>query len=162
MKDQLSKILNIVVILLLAISAIISVVFYVGNSKILPDTEFADQIIALGGILDLFLNWSLGLVFAAAIASLLFPIINMVSDPKNSKKTLLMIGAMASVIFVSYGVASNEIPIFIGYEKFFYEEISMDPNQFAKYVDTGLWSMYVLGGLSLLAILYYEVAKFFK
>lgn len=162
MKDKLSRILNILVILLMAISAVIAVVFYIGTTQLASDAEFTEQINVLGGKLDSFLNWAIILTIATALAAILFPIVNMITDPKNSKKTLIMIGSMVVVILVSYGLASDVIPQFNGYKKFFYDDITMDPNLFAKYVDTGLMAMYVLSGLSLLAIVYYEVAKLFK
>lgn len=162
MKDKLSRILNILVILLMVVSAVLGVVFYVGTGQYASDAEFAEQISSLGGKLDSFLNWAIILTFATAAAAILFPIINMVSDPKNSKKTLIMIAGMVIVVLVAFGVASDVIPQFNGYKKFFYDDITMDPNLFSKYVDTGIWTMYLLGGLSILSILYYEIAKFFK
>ncbi len=162
MKDQLSKILNILLILLMAVSAVVGVVFYVGTSGLASEAEFAEQISVLGAKLDTFLNWAIILVFVTAIAAILFPVINMISDPKNSKKTLFMVIGLVLVVLVAYGFASDEILVFIGYKKFFYDDITMDPNLFSKYVDTGLWAMYLLAGLSLLAILYYEIARFFK
>lgn len=162
MKDKLSRILNILVILLMVVSAVIAVVFYVGTGQLASDAEFAEQINVLGAKLDTFLNWAIILTIGTALAAILFPIINMVTDPKSSKKTLIMIVSMVVVVAAAFGVASDVIPHFNGYEKFFYHDITMDPNQFAKYVDTGLWTMYILAGLSLLSIVYYEVAKLLK
>ncbi|MEA3444591.1 MAG: hypothetical protein U9R19_07670 [Bacteroidota bacterium] len=162
MKDKLSKILSILQILLVVISGVIVVVFYVGTSQFSVDAEFAEQMNVLGGKLDIFLNWAIFLVLAAALAAILFPIFKMISDPKNSKKTLIMVGAMVVVALLAYMVSSDIIHQFHGYKKFFYDEITMDANLFSKYVDTGIWAMYILGVLSLLSILYYEVAKAFK
>ena len=162
MKDKLSRILNILVILLMVISAVLGIVFYLGTGQYGSEADFAEQIDVLGVRLELFLNWAFILTFATAIAALLFPIVNMIADPKNSKKTLLMIVSMVAIILVAFGVASDIIPQFNGYEKFFYDDLTMDPNLFSKYVDTGLWTMYLLAGLSLLAIVYYEVGKLFK
>lgn len=162
MKDKLSKILNNFLILLMLISAVLTVLFYVGTRQLSSEAEFSEQIAVLGPKLDLFLNWSIILSFATAIAAILFPIYTMITDPKNSKKTLIMVGSMALIILIAYVVSSDAIPIFNGYEKFFYADPTMDPNQFSKYVDAGLWTMYLLAGISLLSIVYYEVAKLLK
>ncbi|MCF8372853.1 MAG: hypothetical protein K9H64_14620 [Bacteroidales bacterium] len=162
MKDKLSRILNILVILLMVISVVIAVIFYLGTGQFASDAEFSVQIDVLGGRLDTFLNWAIILTIGTALAAILFPILGMVTDPKNSKKTLIMVASMVIVVLVAYGVASDAIPHFNGYQKFFYDDITMDPNQFSKYVDAGLWTMYILSGLSLLSIVYYEVGKLLK
>jgi flagellar basal body-associated protein FliL len=162
MKDKLSSILNILLVVLLVVSAAVAVIFYVGTTQFSSDAEFSEQISVLGARLDTFLNWGIILALGCAVAAVVFPLINMITDPKNSKKSLFMIVGMVAVILIAFGIASDQIPTFHGYEKFFYEDQSMDPNRFAKYVDTGMWTMYILAGLSLVSIVYYEVAKFFK
>ncbi len=162
MKDKLASILNILLVLLLAVSAVLLVVFYYGTSLYSSDAEFAEQISVLGWRLDAYLNWSFILIAIAAIAAIGFPIINMVTNPASSKKTLLIVGLMAVVVVVSYVLANGDIFEFPGYKKFFYEDITMDPHTFSRYVGTGLWTMYILGAVSVLSMIYVEVAKFFK
>ena len=162
MKDKLSSILNILLIVLMVLSALLGILFYTGTSQFVGEPSFAEQMDMLGSRLDNFLNWAILLTLATAVAAVLFPAIKLVTDPKSSMKSIYMIVGFALVALLAYGVASDQIPTFHGYEKFFYDDITMDPNKFAKYVDTGLWGMYILAGLSLLSILYYEVAKWFK
>jgi len=162
MKDKLSGILNILLVLLIAVSAILVVVFYYGTSLYNSEAEFAEQIEILGWRLDVFLNWSFLLIIIGALAAFVFPIINMVTNPSSSKKSLLYLIVTAVVVIISYFLASGDILIFPGYEKFFYEEISMDAHKFSKYVGSGLWVMYIFAILSVVSILYAEVAKLFK
>ena len=162
MKDKLASILNILLVLLLAVSAILLVVFYYGTSLYNSDTEFAEQISVLGWRLDAYLNWSFVLIAIAAIAAIGFPIVNMITNPAGSKKALISVAVIAVVIAVSYAMANGDILIFPGYKEFFYDDISMDPHKFSRYVGTGLWTMYILGAISVLSMVYVEVAKFFK
>ncbi len=69
---------------------------------------------------------------------------------------------MGVVVLVAYLVASPEIYKFPGYEKFYYEDNAMDPNTFSRYVDTALWTMYILMGLAVVSVLYAEISKMFK
>lgn len=162
MNDKLSGILNILLILLIAISAVLLVVFYYGTSLYNSETEFVDQVSILGWRLDAFLNWSIILIFIGALAAFVFPVINMITNPASSKKALISIGVVAAIIVVAYSFANGEIFEFPNFEKFFYEDISMDAHKFSRYVGTGLWVMYIFGILSVVAILYAEIAKFFK
>ena len=162
MKDKLASYLNMFLILLIAISAVLLVVFYYGTTLYSSETVFADQIDVLGWRLDAYLNWSFILIGIALVVAVVFPIVNMISNPANSKKTLLTLGVMVVIVAVGYFLANGDILKFPGYEKFFYEDISMDAHKFSKYVGTGLWSMYILGALSILSLAYVEVAKFFK
>ena len=162
MKDKLSSILNIMLILLIVVSAVLLLVFYYGTSLYNSDAEFAEQIGVLGWRLDAFLNWAIILIFVGALAAFVFPIINMITNPASSKKGFISIGVVIVVLIAAYLLSSDEIVKFNGYEKFFYENNSMDANSFSKYVGTGLWTMYIFGVLSVVAILYAEIAKFFK
>ncbi len=162
MKTQLSTVLNIMLIVLMAISAILSIVFYLGTSAYGPDTEFSEQITILGWRLNVFLNWSYLLVLIGAAAALVFPMIQMFTNPAASKKTFMALGVMVVVVILAYLVASPDIYKFPGYEKFYYEDNSLDPNTFSKYVDTALWSMYILMFLAVASVLYSEISKMFK
>jgi len=162
MKDKLASYLNIFLILLIAISTVLLVVFYYGTTLYSSETEFAGQVDILGWRLDAYLNWSFVLIGIALVAAIVFPIVNMITNPANSKKTLLTLGIVAVVVVASYVLANGDILIFPGYEKFFYEDISMDAHKFSKYVGTGLWTMYILGALSIISMAYVEIAKFFK
>lgn len=162
MKTSLSTALNLLLIILMALSVVFAVIFYFGTSLYSSEAAFSEQISVLGWRLDTFLNWAFLLVGVGAAAAILFPLVQMVGNPSGSKKTLLITGMMILVFILAYAVASPEITKFPGYEKFFFEEGGMDPNQFAKYVDTGLWTVYLLAILAVAAILYSEVSKLFK
>jgi len=162
MKDKLSGILNIMLVVLLAISAVILVVFYYGTSLYSAETEFVDQVKILGWRLDVFMNWSIILVLIGALAAFIFPVINMITNPATSKNALISLGVVSAVVLIAYSISDSDILEFPGFEKFFYEDNSMDAHKFSRYVGTGLWVMYIFGMLSVVSIVYAEVAKFFK
>jgi hypothetical protein len=162
MDPKVKTILNILLGALIAISVVIVFVFFFGTTLFDAEAEFSEQISVLGWRLDLFINWAIILSVITAAAAVIFPIAYMITNPQNSKKTLMVVGVMLLVVVVGYVVASDEIMDFTGFEKFFFAEDVEDPNKFSKNVGTILWTTYILGGLTILSILYHEVAKFFK
>lgn len=162
MDQKLKTILNVLLGAIIAISVVFALVFLFGASGVDPDSEWSDQIQILGWRLDAFLNWAVILTVIAAIAAIIFPLINMVTNPQGSKKSLLSILGILVVFALAYVIASDVIPQFPGADKFFSEEATSNPHQLSKYVGTGLYAMYILGGLSIIAIVYHEIAKFFK
>jgi hypothetical protein len=162
MDNKIKAILTIILAILIAFSVVITLVFYYGTSLYAPDAEFSEQIDKLGWRLDTFLNWAIILGLIAAAAAIIFPLINMVTNPSNSKKSFIVLVSLIAVAVIGYLIAEDSILQFNGYESFFYAEGIEDPNQFSKNVGTGLWTMYLLFGISIVSILYYEIGKFFK
>lgn len=139
----MAKILSYVSYLLLAIGVIFVGLFFFGA---MDEGTFANS----------FIIWSYILFGIAAVAVLGFAIFQLVSRPKQAMGALMGIGALGVVVLLSYIFASGEIPQFLGYEKFDITE------GLSKYVGTGLWSMYILGILAVVSIIYTEVSKAFK
>ncbi|MCG8409908.1 MAG: hypothetical protein MI739_01320 [Bacteroidales bacterium] len=143
----MTKILRVLLIVLLAISALICLLFYVGGDDVSGDPAFT----------NLYVGWAYALVGSAVGLSVIFPVIQMITNPKKAKKGLYGIVALAIVIFVAYAIASDELLGIINPEL-----IQYDSPATLKYAGMMLHSIYLLSGLAILSMIYSEIAKLFK
>ncbi|MFC2090142.1 hypothetical protein ACFLT1_05140 [Bacteroidota bacterium] len=107
---------------------------------------------------DYALGWAYILLIIAAIAALVFPILNIATDLKSIIRLVSLLGAAAILILLSYFVLASDATInILGYTG------TENSNPVVlKWVGTGLFSTYFLFGLAVLSILYSEVVKIFK
>lgn len=107
---------------------------------------------------DYALKWSYILLFIAALTAVLFPLVAIVTDFKAILRVLGVLAGAAVLILLSYFVLASETPIdILGYTG------TDNTNPVAlKWIDTGLFSTYIIFGVALLSILYSEVANLFK
>ena len=91
------------------------------------------------------------MVFGAALAVVVFSVMQMMKSPKNAKKTLYTVGGL---MVVSYLIASSEV--LPSYEKYHINSGA------AKRVGMGLNAFYFLVIGAVLTILYTEFGKAFK
>lgn len=92
----------------------------------------------------------------AAVLVVVFFVMEMISNTKlliGTLSSLLIVGIIA---LISFFIASNEIPTFLGAEKF---QITATTS---KMVGTSIISIYIFLGLAVAGIIYAEVSKFFK
>lgn len=143
----MNKILRISLIVLLAISAFICILFYAGGESAPGQPRFT----------ELYIVWAYVLTGLAVGLTVLFPIIQMISNPKNAKKGLLGVAALAVIIVVSYAMSSGELLGIIDPELIHYDEPST-----LKFAGMILNSSYLLAGIAMLTMIYSEVSKAFK
>jgi len=143
----MSKILRIVLIVLMALSAFICFLFYVGGEDINGDPVFT----------NLYIVWAYALAGLAVGFTVIFPIIQMITNPKNAKKSLVGVLALGAVILVSYIVSSGDLLGIIDPEL-----IEFDTPNTLKYAGTMLYTNYLLAGLAIVAMAYSEISKVFK
>ena len=67
---------------------------------------------------------------------------------------------IAAIVLVSYLLASDEVPVFLGSDKFVEQGI-LTPSV-SKWVDTGLFTTYIFFALSIVAFIYSSVSRFFR
>ncbi|HYW95374.1 MAG TPA: hypothetical protein VE870_07295 [Bacteroidales bacterium] len=106
---------------------------------------------------DIALGWAYILFVLTAFISIVFPIIHMFSNPATMVRTLIILVVVAVVIGGAYMLGSDtplKIPGYQGTD-------NSDP-QTLKLVDMGLLTTFFILGLTLLSILYSEIAKYFK
>lgn len=153
MKDKIANITRWILILLLAVSVISGVVFYVlydfgrVQAALLEDID--------NQYLLMFTNWSvilLGLTVFIAIAS---PIYGIISNPQNLVKLLISLGLIVVIVFIGYSMAGDAVTET--------QEVKFGLTQTSsKMVGTGLYVTYIAFGLTVLSLLYSSVVKLFK
>ena len=106
---------------------------------------------------DIALVWAYILVLLTLIASIVFPLIAVITNPKALIRLLAVLAGAAVLVVISY-VMSNETPIeIIGYSG----TDNSDPATL-KGIDTVLFVTYMLFGLALASILYAIISRAFK
>ena len=91
------------------------------------------------------------LLAVAVLAAVVFPIIQLIQNPKGAKGALVGLGALVVVLGISYALSSDTVP----------GNLDITPAG-AKQVDTGLYAFYILSAVAVVALVYSEVAKLFK
>jgi hypothetical protein len=91
----------------------------------------------------------------AVLFALLFPVIQMATNPKGALKTLIMIGIAVVLWFVAKALASNE------FSPATLEDMKITAETSVT-VGAGLIFTYFVFGAALLAILYASVSSLFK
>ncbi len=91
------------------------------------------------------------LLAVAVLAAVIFPIIQLIQNPKGAKGALVGLGALVLVLGISYALSSDVVPT----------DLAITPAG-AKQVDTGLYAFYILAVVAVIALVYSEVAKLFK
>jgi hypothetical protein len=138
MKDKIGNITRWILYLLLALSVIPGLLFYAD----MLDTE-------------MFINWSIILLFVAVGIMVISPIYGFIINPQNIVKMLISIVVMAVVIIVAYSVAGNE------FTSLRLEELKTTAET-SRLVGMGLYATYITFGLTVVAILYSSIIKLFK
>jgi hypothetical protein len=106
---------------------------------------------------DIALIWAYILVIITLIASIVFPLIAVLSNPKALVRLLAILGGAAVLVVISY-ILSKDTPIdIIGYTG----TDNSDPGTL-KMIDTVLFVTYMLFGLALASILYAIISRAFK
>lgn len=147
-----SRISSIILYILMGISVILALWFFFGGYvEGTKGTNFAEPLNT-----SWILIWAVILVGIAALAALLFPAINYILNPKHIVRNLILLGAVALIIFVLYQLASDEILKLVNYNGPDNVPVTL------KLTDTGLFLTYLLGASAFLLIIYSEVSKAFK
>ncbi|PCH97056.1 MAG: hypothetical protein COB85_03025 [Bacteroidetes bacterium] len=137
MKDSIAKPLSILLYALMGISVLLIVVFVAG---------WIDH-----GIL---LVWTYFLVGIASIASIVFPIIYVVQNPKGAKDMLISVGGIAVIFGISYGLASGELT-----DVFIREGVD---EGISRLVGMGIIGSYLLLAGAVGAIIFSSISKMIK
>jgi hypothetical protein len=139
MKDKTAAILRIFLAVLLAISAVLFVIFYATGE------DFATTV----------MTWAYILLGITVAITVLFPIVHFIMNPKTGKVVLIALAGFVVLYFVSYSLASGSAVGAI-YEKFDITEAT------SRFIGAILYMTYILGGLAILSIVYAGVSSLFK
>ncbi|MEA3316775.1 MAG: hypothetical protein U9R54_02340 [Bacteroidota bacterium] len=143
----MNKLIRISLIVLIAVSALFGLMFYFGGT--VPGTE--DQPVYT----QLFIVWAYILTGISVGLTVVFPIFQMIQNPKSLKKSFMGILSIAVLVFIAYITASEETIQVAGGKEF-------DVSNVLKNVGTGIYTMYFLSVIAILSIFYTEIAKMFK
>jgi hypothetical protein len=133
-----NKLFRIILAGLLGLSAVISVLFF------------------LGGISEgLLIAWCYVLFIVATIAAIVFPIINMIQNPKGAKNVLIGVALTVLVFGIGYAFSSSE-------EFFTINGVKLADATASRYSEAGLIAFYIIGATAIAAVVYAEVSKLLK
>ncbi|MDX9929816.1 MAG: hypothetical protein RBS37_08220 [Bacteroidales bacterium] len=152
MSNLSSRLITILLWVLMALTAVLIVIFYAG--PVVEGTEgtnYEEPIIT-----NSFLVWAYILLGITVGLTVIFSLIGLFSNPKGAKKSIVALVVVAAVLVVAWLLADDTVlhlPHYTGKD---------NVPQTLKLVDTGLFTTYLLAGLAILAIIYSEISKVFK
>jgi len=152
MSNLSSKILKILTWVLMAVTIVFAVIFYLGN--IVPGTEGTR--IEEPTITQSFLVWAYILFLLTAGVTLFFSVVNFVVNPKGAKKSLIGLVAAIAIIAISYLLSDDTL-----LNMPFYDGKDNVPGTL-KFVDTTLFTAYILVGIAFLSIIWSSISRVFK
>ena len=148
---MLTKIITITLYVLMGISVALMVFFYFGAD--VPGT--ADTPMREPVVTETILIWAYVLVGLALVSAIVFPAIRMIMNPKEAKKTLIGLGVIAIIVFISWQFASDEVLQLT-------TEHPDNVPHVLKLAGAQLGTMYILLLLAVLSIFYTEIRSLFK
>jgi len=139
MKDKTAVVLRIFLAVLLAISAVLFVIFYAKGE------DFATTV----------MTWAYILLAITVIITIVFPIAFFIMNPKKGKSVLIALVGFVVLYFIAYSMSTGNISGEV-YEKFDISEAT------SRFIGAMLYMSYIMGGLTILAIVYAGVSSLFK
>lgn len=115
---------------------------------------------AMNSWLSTNLIWAYILLALSVVILVGFAIYQMVSDFSAAKKGLIALGVVVGVVLISYILASDKMPTFLGVQKFI-DSGTITPT-IMKWIDTGLIATYIVLGASIVSFIYASISRFFK
>lgn len=106
--------------------------------------------------LETALNYTYFMIVIGLGLAIIFEIYHVVTNPANAKRSLISLGILAVVIGISYLMSDGTPMKIVGYEG------ADNVPSMLVLTDVGLYMFYILFVITLGAILYGEVSKFFK
>lgn len=132
------KYLSILRYVFLGLSALIVLLWFIGVSS----------------DVDGMMYWMYFMLAITIACALLFPLLNLVKDPKSAMRSMIGLLIVAVVFFIAYS-ASDTTPVVTPGNVF-------DNPTELKLSDTGLYTTYVVFGAAILSVLFTEIYNFFK
>jgi hypothetical protein len=106
-------------------------------------------------VLDPFYYLTLLLLVISAGAAVVFSVINLVKHPTLLKRSLIGLGAMVVILFVSYLISTGNVVLNHSGKELASADVS-------KWVSTGIWYSILLGGIGLLFFVVDFIKSFIK
>ena len=138
MTDKSSKLLQILLGAILAISALLGILFY---ANVISD--------------DVVLYWGYILVIVTAAITIIAPLIYLIFNLKSAVKFFIILGAMVVLAIISYVLSGNE------FSSLQLEQMKSTAETSVT-VGAGLIFLYILAALAILSIIYASISRIFK
>jgi len=151
--NKLSRLPFIILLVIVAVTVVLLVSLMSNISSVNSDPKMNMWV-------DYNLYWAYALLIFGVGIILIYGLFQLVSDFKSAKGMLLGVGFVGVVVLIAYLMASPEIPKFPGVQKFV-DNGSLTPSV-SKWVDTGLFTTYLLLGIDILSLIYASVSKLFS
>ncbi len=152
MSNLTSRIIQIILWVLMAVTIVFAVLFYFGNMvEGTEGTRLEEPVVT-----QTFLSWAYILLIVAAAITIIFSVVNIIINPKGIKKGIVALVGTVVIIVIAYLMADDTVlnmPYFTGKGN--------EPTTL-KWVDTGLFTAYILIALAFLAIIWSSVSRIFK
>lgn len=107
----------------------------------------------------LMLNFTIILLVVCAVLTVCFSLYQFIKgaieNPKKAIKSVIGLAGIAVVVFISYSLSSDEIPKLLG------SDIEIT-NSGSKWIETSLYVLYAVFGVSLVTLFYGEISKVWK
>lgn len=138
MTDKSSKLLQILLGVLLAVSALLGILFY---TDVISD--------------DLVLYWGYILVIVTAAITIVAPLIYLIFNLRNAFKFLIILAALVILAVISYVLSTNE-----------FSDLKLEAMKSSAetsvMVGAGLIFLYILAALAIISIIYASISRIFK
>ncbi len=145
MDKTILTIFKIVSLIFIALAVILQIVVLVKGEDGLVGSSILNNYILLG----------YAAIILTAFFAVIFPIISMIQNPKNSLKILGSIVVLVIIGFICYSVAKNTLSI---------EQLEQlkTTAEVSKMVGALLYFTYIVGGITVLSVIFSSVSGFFK
>ena len=144
--QKISKILNIVTIVMFVITVVLLGLFYFGGE--LPNSQYVTPVYT-----EQLLWWSYLLFGAAIVAALVFPIARLFTRPKEAMKSFIALAGIIVLVLIAYSMSDGTIMNIPGYSG------SDNVPGTLKFTDTILITTYFLGIGAIGAIVATEIIR---
>ncbi len=140
-----------VLFILFALSGVFFVVWVwvVGDKEMVANPDLASSILSPWITITI-----IGLIFTTLLA-LVGPILNMIQNPKNAVKMLIIVGGLVVIGFICYSLAKDS------FTAIQLEELRTS-TEISKSVGAALIFTYIVGGLAVVSIIFSGIAGLFK
>lgn len=130
---------KILVYVLLGLSALVTILYFAG---------------VVGE--DLLLYWAYALVAATLVLAVVVPAVDLIKNPKKLVKALIFAVVAAVLVAACYALSSPEV---VGLNK---ELAASTTAASVKWTEAGIFGLYILLGLTVIAILFSEIKNALK
>ena len=145
-----SKPLNILMALLLAVSAVIFVMLFAGGVKD-PNAAMEEPIFT-----NTFIIWTYILIFGAILVTGLFEVIGIISHPQKSFRTLISLGVLVVLVLVAFILADDTPLKLVGYEG------TDNVPSMLILSDVFIFTLYLIVSISIILVIYTELSRFLR